>query len=62
MLVDIEILVFLTVIIYGGNFLLFKKLKTSQIAGLEKLAMIFGINMLLLLFSGGLVVIALLAG
>ncbi|MCB5952086.1 hypothetical protein LI951_08415 [Enterococcus sp. BWT-B8] len=61
MLIGIEIIGLLMVVVYGGNYFLYRSLqKKTQIEGLEKLAIFFGINMLILLFSGSVIVFTLL--
>ncbi|MGC6767324.1 hypothetical protein ACYSNR_03850 [Enterococcus sp. LJL128] len=59
MIVGVELVMVLLIVTYGGNFFLYRLLKAKkQIQGLEKLAIICGVNMLILLFDGAFIVIA----
>lgn len=61
MIIGLEVIALLISVTYGGNFLLYRFFKRKQeIQGLEKLAILFGINMLILLLDSALVVFAVL--
>lgn len=61
MIIDIEVVLLLIIVTYGGNFLLYTFFKKKrEIQGMEKLAIIFGINMLILLLDSALIVMAVL--
>lgn len=61
MIIGLEVIVLLFSVTYGGNFLLYRFFKKKQeIQGLEKWAIVFGINMLILLLDSALVVFAVL--
>lgn len=61
MIIGLEVIVLLISVTYGGNFLLYRFFKRKQeIQGLEKLAILFGINMLILLLDSALIVFAVL--
>lgn len=49
----IELVMVLTIFTYGSNFILYMILKTKEkIQGIEKLSIIFGVNMTILLLDG----------
>lgn len=49
----LELVIMLTVFTYGSNFILYLILKGKEkIKGLEKLAILFGVNMTILLLDG----------
>ncbi|WP_236674562.1 hypothetical protein [Enterococcus sp. BWR-S5] len=61
MIIGIEVMFLLIGVTYGGNFLLYRFFKRKQeIQGMEKLAILFGINMLILLLDSALIVLAVL--
>lgn len=61
MIIGLEVIALLISVTYGGNFLLYRFFKRKQeIQGLEKLAILFGINMLILLLDSALIVFAVL--
>ncbi|MGX7244166.1 hypothetical protein ACWOC1_04895 [Enterococcus quebecensis] len=48
-----EMVIILTIFTYGSNFILFMLLKQKEkIQGVEKLSIIFGVNMTILLLNG----------
>lgn len=61
MIIGIEVVVALIAVTYGGNFLLYRFFKRKKgIQGVEKLAIIFGVNMLILLLDSALIVLGVL--